>query len=141
MTIGKSAARIDLTELDTERVPAADILAQLLARTSRDVSIDPAAFAEGALERRVRSLHSHSLLYRRDTGIDGLYLGFPFLLMREARGNTRTTDSAHSSVAGADYSRDRQPRTRDIGIRKGPSRRPRSGPGHPQSRIRRTDGL
>ena len=53
-------------------------------------SIDPAAFAEGALERRLRSLHSHSLLYRRDTGIDGLYLGFPFLLMRDPRGNTRT---------------------------------------------------
>jgi hypothetical protein len=90
MTIGKSAARIDLTELDTERVPAANILAQLLTRTSRDVSIDPAALAEGVIERRVRSLHSHSLLYRRDTGIEGLYLGFPFLLMREARGNTRT---------------------------------------------------
>jgi primosomal replication protein N'' len=90
MTIGKSAARVDLTELGTRRVLAADILAQLLARTSRDVSIDPAAFAEGTLERRVRSLHSHSLLYRRDTGIDGLYLGFPFLVMSDPRGNTRT---------------------------------------------------
>ena len=90
MTIGKAAARVDLTELGTRRVPAADILAQHLARTSRDVSIDPAVFAEGTLERRVRSLHSHSLLYRRDTGIDGLYLGFPFLLMSDPRGNTRT---------------------------------------------------
>jgi primosomal replication protein N'' len=68
MTIGKSAARVDLTELGTARVPAGDILAQLLARTSQDVSIDPAAFAEGVLERRLRSLHAHSLLYRRDTG-------------------------------------------------------------------------
>jgi primosomal replication protein N'' len=90
MTIGKSAARVDLTELGTKRVPAADILTQLLGRTARDVSIDPAAFAEGPLERRLRSLHSHSLLYRRDTGIDGLYLGFPFLLMRDPRGNIRT---------------------------------------------------
>lgn len=90
MTIGKSAARVDLTELDTRRVPAAEILMQLLGRTPSDVSIDPIAFAEGALERRLRSLHSHSLLYRRDTGIDGLYLGFPFLLMRDPRGNTRT---------------------------------------------------
>jgi primosomal replication protein N'' len=90
MTIGKSSARIDLTELDTGRVPAAEILAQLIARTVRDVSIDPAAFAEGTVERRLRSLHSHSLLYRRDTGIDGLYLGFPFLLMRDPRGSTRT---------------------------------------------------
>jgi hypothetical protein len=90
MTIGKSAARVDLTELGTARVLAANILAQLLGRTPSDVNIDPAAFAEGALERRLRSLHSHSLLYRRDTGIDGLYLGFPFLLMRDPRGNTRT---------------------------------------------------
>jgi primosomal replication protein N'' len=90
MTIGKSAARVDLTELGTERVPAATILAQLLSRLPSDVNIDPAAFADGALERRLRSLHSRSLLYRRDTGIDGLYLGFPFLLMRDLRGNTRT---------------------------------------------------
>jgi hypothetical protein len=90
MTIGKSAARVDLTELGTSLVPAAEILAQLLGRTANDISIDPAAFAEGPLERRLRSLHSHSLLYRRDTGIDGLYLGFPFLLMRDSRGNTKT---------------------------------------------------
>ena len=90
MTIGKSSARVDLTELGTGRMPATEILAQLLARTTRDISIDPAAFAEGALERRLRSLHSHALLYRRDTGIDGLHLGFPFLLMRDPGGNTRT---------------------------------------------------
>jgi primosomal replication protein N'' len=90
MTIGKSAARVDLTELGTQRKPAAEILAQLLSRTPNDIDIDPTVFAEGVLERRLRSLHSHSLLYRRDTGIDGLYLGFPFLLMRDPRGNTRT---------------------------------------------------
>jgi hypothetical protein len=90
MTISKSAARVNLTELGTERMPAADILTQLLARTSRDIGIDPTAFAEELLERRLRSLHSHSLLYRRDTGIDGLYLGFPFLLMRDQRSDART---------------------------------------------------
>ncbi|WP_245500404.1 DUF4011 domain-containing protein [Rhizobium leguminosarum] len=37
------------------------------------------------LERRLRSLHSHSTLYKRDTGIDGLYLGFPFLIHRDDR--------------------------------------------------------
>lgn len=90
MTIGKSAARVDLTELGSVRMAGADILTQLLSRTPRDINIDPAVFAEGQLERRLRSLHSHTLLYRRDTGIDGLYLGFPFLLMRDPRGNTRT---------------------------------------------------
>jgi primosomal replication protein N'' len=90
MTIGKSMARVDLTELGTRRVPAAEIVAQLLARSPGDVNIDPAAFVEGALERRLRALHAHALLYRRDTGIDGLYLGFPFLLTRDQNGNTKT---------------------------------------------------
>lgn len=89
MLIGKSA-RIDLTELNTARVPAAEILDDLLARTSRIVNIDPAAFSENdGLERRLRSLHSHALLYKRDTGIDGLYMGFPFLLVRDNRPNAK----------------------------------------------------
>jgi len=89
MLIGKST-RIDLTELDTSRVPAADILDQLLGRTNRTVNVDPAAFADDdGLERRLRSLHSHALLYRRDTGIDGLFMGFPFLIMRDHRPNAR----------------------------------------------------
>ncbi|WP_209910142.1 AAA domain-containing protein [Bradyrhizobium elkanii] len=89
MLIGKSA-RIDLTELDTSRVPAGEILDQLLGRTNRTVNLDPAAFADDdGLERRLRSLHSHALLYKRDTGIDGLYLGFPFLIMRDHRPNAR----------------------------------------------------
>ena len=35
------------------------------------------------------SLHSHALLYKQDTGIDGLYMGFPFLLMRDGKPNTK----------------------------------------------------
>ena len=89
MLIGKSA-RIDLTELDTSRLPATEILDHLLARGSRTVNIDPAAFSENdGLERRLRSLHSHALLYRRDTGIDGLYMGFPFLFMRDGKPNAK----------------------------------------------------
>lgn len=89
MLIGKTA-RVDLTELDTSRVPAAEILEHLLSRGTRTVNIDPAAFSEDdGLERRLRSLHSHALLYRRDTGIDGLYMAFPFLLMRDGRPNAK----------------------------------------------------
>jgi primosomal replication protein N'' len=89
MLIGKTA-RVDLTELDTSRVPATEILEHLLARGSRTVNIDPATFSENdGLERRLRSLHSHALLYRRDTGIDGLYMAFPFLLMRDSRPNAK----------------------------------------------------
>jgi hypothetical protein len=89
MTIGKSSARVDVTELGSPRRSASDLLSELLSRNSRNIDLDPAIFAErDTLERRLRALHSHALLYRRDTGIDGLYLGFPFLLMRNPSGNT-----------------------------------------------------
>ncbi|WP_116811556.1 AAA domain-containing protein [Steroidobacter cummioxidans] len=90
MVIGKTTARIDLTELDTPRVPAAALLDRILVRGEQLFDVDPAAFADSTLlERRVRTLHSHSTLYRRDTGIDGLYLGFPFLLMQDTRASVR----------------------------------------------------
>ncbi|HKY30812.1 MAG TPA: AAA domain-containing protein, partial [Pyrinomonadaceae bacterium] len=85
MTIGKTTARIDLTELGTTRRPSPALLEHLLLRSEKMVPIDPAVFAENeALERRLRSLYTHALLYRRDTGVDGLYMGFPFLLIRTA---------------------------------------------------------
>ena len=91
MIIGKSTPRISLTELGSERRPAHAILDQLLARSDQAVSIDPSVFAgpENTVERRLRKLYTHANLYRRDTGIDGLYLGFPFLLMRDLRGSAR----------------------------------------------------
>ncbi len=86
MTIGKTTPRLDIIELDTARRPATALLDHLLARTDRAESLDPAAFAKSeTLERRLRALHHHSLLYKRDTGIDGLYLGFPILIHRDDR--------------------------------------------------------
>jgi hypothetical protein len=83
MTIGKTTARVDLTEFGSERKSASGLLDHILLRSDLSVDIDPAAFDNSAtLERRTRLLHSHATLYRRDTGIDGLYLGFPFLLTR-----------------------------------------------------------
>ncbi len=86
MTIGKTTPRVDLMELDTARRPASALLDLILARTDRSESIDPAALTTSeTLERRMRALHQHSLLYKRDTGIDGLYMGFPFLIHRDDR--------------------------------------------------------
>ncbi|HYO64050.1 MAG TPA: AAA domain-containing protein [Pyrinomonadaceae bacterium] len=83
MTIGKTTARVDLTEFGSERRTAAALLEHLLLRSDRMVEVDPSVFDRAdALERRTRALYSHATLYRRDTGIDGLYLGFPFLLTR-----------------------------------------------------------
>lgn len=90
MLIGKNAARLDLTELDGERRPAAALLDHLLRRGAPAIDLDPAVFQNNpTLERRLRTLHSHATLYRRDTGIDGLYLGFPFLLLQENRASVK----------------------------------------------------
>jgi hypothetical protein len=91
MTIGKSTARVDLCELGTERIPAAVVLDHLLQRNQQSISLDPAAFAvPGTAEDRLHSLSRHTVLYKRDTGIDGMYLGFPFLLARDTKASTKT---------------------------------------------------
>ncbi|QNA83795.1 DUF4011 domain-containing protein [Sphingomonas sp. So64.6b] len=89
MVIGKTTARIDLFELDTPRRTAASLLDHVLLRGEQVIDVDPYALTEDPrVERRIRTLHSHATLYRRDTGIDGLYLGFPFLVMQEAKAST-----------------------------------------------------
>lgn len=91
MTIGKTTPRVDLTELNTRRLNAGGLLDHLLHRTAAALTLDPAALdpttTTGA---RLQALDRTSELYKRDTGIDGMYLGFPFLLTREARSGART---------------------------------------------------
>lgn len=90
MVISKTTARVDLTELDSERRTAGELLDHLLLRNDQPITIDTAPLIDDPrLERRLRTLHAHATLYRRDTGIDGLYLGFPFLVMQEVRATTR----------------------------------------------------
>lgn len=91
MAIGKHTARVDLHELGTDRVTAAAVLDHILQRNQQSVALDPAAFLnEATAEYRLQSLTRHTTLYRRDTGIDGLYMGFPFLLARDAKASTKT---------------------------------------------------
>ena len=90
MVIGKTTARIDMMELDSARRRASSLLDHVLLRNDQTIDIDPASLTvDPRVERRVRTLHSHATLYRRDTGIDGLYLGFPFLVMQEAKASLR----------------------------------------------------
>lgn len=90
LIVGKTTARVDLAELDSPRRTAASLLDHLLLRNEQVIDVDPHAFVEDArIERRLRTLHGHATLYRRDTGIDGLYMGFPFLVMQEANRSTR----------------------------------------------------
>jgi len=83
MTITKSSPRIDLTELGTQRESTARLLDQLLERSDVGVILDPSLFAENeGLEHRLRTLLSRAELLRRETGINGLYMGFPFVLVQ-----------------------------------------------------------
>jgi hypothetical protein len=90
MTIGKTTPRLDLFELGSTLRPAERLLDHLLLRNEQAIELDPSVLlADQGIERRVRTLYGHATLYRRDTGIDGLYLGFPFLVLQEARASIK----------------------------------------------------
>jgi len=90
MVIGKTTARLDLTELGSARKSAGALLDHLLLRNEQTFDLDPDVLTnDPKIERRIRTLYSHATLYRRDTGIDGLYLGFPFLVMQEAKASVK----------------------------------------------------
>lgn len=91
MTIGKSTPRVDLKELHTKRMDASGLLEHLLKRNATASVLDPAALDPlGTTGNRLLALDRQSALYKRDTGIDGLYLGFPFLLTKEAKSGAKT---------------------------------------------------
>jgi len=83
MTMGRTSKKIDLMELGTKRRPAPQLLDRIVDRSERRSELDPAIFADDPdLEARLRGLHQQAMLYKRDTGIDGLYIGFPFLVFQ-----------------------------------------------------------
>lgn len=84
--VGRTTPRIDLAEVGTSSRPAEAVLDHIIARTDRPVALDPVALG-GEAGARLRRLASHALLFRRDTGIDGRYLGFPFVLIQDGRGS------------------------------------------------------
>ncbi|MET4579958.1 AAA domain-containing protein [Ottowia thiooxydans] len=92
MTIARSSPRVDLSELQTSRLDASALLNHLIQRSERSVTLDPAALdrPESSTGSRLQSLERHNQLYKRDTGIDGLYLGFPFILTKDGRTGSST---------------------------------------------------
>lgn len=88
--LGKTTPRLDLVELGTGARSAESLLVHVLSREPVPVSLDPAAYlSDEAREGRLRRLVSHAATFRRDTGIDGRYLGFPFLVVRDGRRDAR----------------------------------------------------
>jgi len=84
MTIAKTTPRIDVVELAQDLDSAAALLENLLQRSDRTFRLDAQPFEHpDGPERRMRNLLSRTLQYQRDTGINGTYIGFPFLLRRD----------------------------------------------------------
>jgi primosomal replication protein N'' len=89
LTISRMSSRIDLTELGSTQCPSSAILERLLERSDVPLEIDSAVFhEEPTRESRLRRLAAYATVFRRDTGMNGLYLGFPFLVYREAAART-----------------------------------------------------
>lgn len=81
LIISTHSARIDLTELSTPLKPSEKILENIINRSSNKEDIDPRAFSENELlERRTRRMLLKAANFKRDTGLESLYLGFPFLV-------------------------------------------------------------
>jgi hypothetical protein len=84
--IGKTTPRLDLFELGTGLRSADALLNHVISRDEAPVHLDPTTYTTNEqLDTRLRRLVSHASTFRRDTGLDGRTLGFPFLLISEAR--------------------------------------------------------
>jgi len=91
MLIGRTTARLDLTELGGTARSAEALLSAVLTRQVAAISLDPSPLQmEPLREHRLRRLQQKATEYRRDTGISALYLGFPFLVLRDARATEET---------------------------------------------------
>jgi hypothetical protein len=89
MTIGKTTPRIDMTELGSDPAKALTLLTSLLQRTGKRSKIDPLVFADDeGPEKRCRVLLNKTTQYFRDTGVNGTYIGFPFLVRKPVREQT-----------------------------------------------------
>ncbi|WP_124980501.1 protein kinase domain-containing protein [Nonlabens xiamenensis] len=81
LILSTNSARLDITELGTALKPAEKFLQPIICRTSKTETVDPIAFSEHPLlERRTRRMLLKAANFKRDTGLDSLYLGFPFLI-------------------------------------------------------------
>src|SRR5262249_45660760 len=86
LTITKSSPRVDLCELGTALRPADAVLDHLIRRMEAPLTLAPPAWVErDGLLVRLRRFASHADTFKRDTGIDGRYLAFPLLLIRDVR--------------------------------------------------------
>lgn len=82
MNITPHAGRVDLTGLGGQRNSAETLLNHLLTRSRLPISVDSQILLDSEQAgRQLRTLYAQTQLYMRDTGINGMYLGFPFIVV------------------------------------------------------------
>ena len=90
MRLGKTTPRLDFTELAENTGSATTLLTNLIQRSEKVYQLGARVFAEPeGPGRRARTLLSRGTQYLRDTGINGTYIGFPFLSRRAAGGQAK----------------------------------------------------
>ncbi|WP_369311470.1 AAA domain-containing protein [Providencia rettgeri] len=82
MRLTPNTGRIDLTECGSVARSASALLEHLLNRKKGMITIDSDMLLQRkGVNTRLRMLQADTQLYQRDTGINGMYLGFPFLVL------------------------------------------------------------
>lgn len=81
LIISKNSARIDLKELGTNLKSSQRLVQSIISRSTDIENIDPIAFSKNVLlGGRTRRMLLKAANFRRDTGLDSLFMGFPFLV-------------------------------------------------------------
>ena len=84
LIISKHSARIDLKELGTNLKSSERLVQSIISRSTDVENIDPLAFSKNTvLAGRIRRMLLKSANFRRDTGLDSLFMGFPFLVVQQ----------------------------------------------------------
>ncbi|WP_299323781.1 AAA domain-containing protein [uncultured Maribacter sp.] len=84
LIISKHSARIDLNELGTSLKTTEKLVQNILKRSTGTENVDPLAFNKNALlARRTRRMLLKAANFKRDTGLDSLFMGFPFLIAQQ----------------------------------------------------------
>ncbi|MBC3380388.1 DUF4011 domain-containing protein [Serratia fonticola] len=82
MSISPHAGRVDLVSLGGQRNSAETLLNHLLTRSRLPISVDSQILLDSEQAgSQLRTLNAQTQLYMRDTGINGMYLGFPFIVV------------------------------------------------------------
>lgn len=83
LRVTRNTTSLDLQELGSVLLSSEEILQQLLLQKTDAIKLDSEIFQKDPLlDRRIRGLIQKTTGFKRDTGKHGLFLGFPFIAMK-----------------------------------------------------------